>query len=67
VEDPLHALVCNAFGYDKSIVRALALNAWQIGKHSGDQKLMDLAQRVLDAEKRAHDVSNCADVHPFPE
>lgn len=66
MDDPLHALVCNAFGYDKSIVRALALKARQIGKDSGDDGLAALAQRVIDAEGVARMGSLCAVVHPLP-
>lgn len=66
-QETLHALVCNAFGYDKSIVRALAIRARQIGTHSGDQGLMDLAQRVLDAEAEAGRVLPCCVVHPIPD
>jgi hypothetical protein len=55
----LHALVCNAYGYDKSIVRALAL--WARG--SKDERYRDLIERVLDAEMAAGRVSHCSDFH----
>lgn len=57
----LHGLVCNAFGYDKSIVRGLALWA----KRVGDPQMVTLAERVLKAEAEAGQVSQCDDVHPI--
>jgi len=60
--DALHALVCNAFGYDKSIVRALAL--WARGE-TDNLQLRALCARVLEAEERARMASRCEDVHPL--
>jgi len=59
VQTALHRLVCSAWGYDKSIVRELALRAAPRDK--------ELAERVLAAEAEAHTVSRCSDVHDLPE
>ena len=63
--DPLHALVCNAFGYDKSIVRALAL--WARSQAGPNQYIRDLVERVLEIESLARSRSLCAVVHPMPD
>jgi hypothetical protein len=65
MHDPLHDLVCDAFGYDKSIVRALAL--WVRENTKPDQHPHDLALRVIEAESLAHRRSLCAVVHPTPD
>lgn len=62
--DPLHALVCNAFGYDKSIVRGLALG---VKATTTDPFMMQLAQRVLETESLARSRSLCVIVHPMPD
>lgn len=67
-DDAFHALVCNAEGYDKSIIRALALQAKRWAEHQviDSPSIVALADRVLRAEERAHAFSRCADVHPLP-
>ena len=67
-EEALHALVCNAEGYDKSIVRALALQVKRWAEHPviDNPRIAELAERVLRAEEQAHRFSRCADVHPIP-
>lgn len=65
MSDPLHALVCNCFGYDKSIVRGLALYVRR--RDDVPEFYRKLAERVLAAENEAGQASPCADVHPFVE
>jgi hypothetical protein len=64
-EAALHALVCNAYGYDKSIVRAAALRLRQMAIIGPGLK--ELAERLLEAEEAAGRVSRCDDVHPLPK
>jgi hypothetical protein len=59
-EQVFHALVCNAFGYDKSIVRALAIWA----RHNGDAWAKHLAERVIAAEEAARVALPCSEAHP---
>lgn len=57
----LHALVCNAFGYDKSIVRTMAI--WMRGQVNNQYR--ELGQRVMDAEEAARVAAPCSLVHPL--
>jgi hypothetical protein len=63
--DALHVLVCNAYGYDKSIVRALALQVKSWAQHQvvNRPEIVELAARVLAAEEQAGRISHCSDHH----
>lgn len=60
-EEAFHALVCNANGYDKSIVRAMAI--WM--RAQVNDQYRQLGERVLKAEEHARQFSRCEDVHPL--
>jgi hypothetical protein len=61
--------VCNAYGYDKSVIRALALQVrlWAAHRIIGDPGMVALADRVLAAEEEARPLSRCRDIHPIEE
>lgn len=63
MSDPLHALVCNGHGYDKSITRALAL--YVRASNVAPPLYKDLAERVLNAETEARLASPCDVLHPM--